>query len=61
MIKSFISNGTTYKTHILYDVFTGKNTAHLLSSEFSNCHGMGKTIEESITSLKIRINQLKNK
>lgn len=48
--------------YLLYkDVFTGLYYANFLGGEFSNCYGQGNTPSEAITSLKIRINQLKNK
>lgn len=43
------------------DVFTGLYYAYLLGGEFNNCYGQGNTSNESIISLKIRVNQLQNK
>lgn len=43
------------------DVFTGLYYAYLLGGEFSNCYGQGNTSNESVISLKIRVNQLRNK
>ncbi len=47
--------------HVYRDVFTGLIYTTLLGGEFSNCHGQGKTEEEAVISLKIRVNQLRNK
>lgn len=43
------------------DVFTGVYTAILLGGEFGNCYGQGRTEDEAIRGLKIRIYQLRNK
>ncbi len=49
------------KANISYDVFTGLYYALLLGGEFSNCYGQGKTTDDAMSSLKIRVNQLRNK
>ena len=49
------------KYSIFRDVFTGLYYSTLLGGEFSNCHGQGSTIDGAIASLKIRVNQLRNK
>lgn len=43
------------------DVFTGLYYAYLLGGEFDNCYGQGSTPDIAVISLKIRINQLRNK
>lgn len=43
------------------DVFTGMFYALLLGGKFSNCYGQGSTAENAVTSLKIRVNQLRGK
>jgi len=48
------------KCSIYRDVFTGLYHSTLLGGEFSNCHGQGTTSDESVTSLKIRVKQLRN-
>ena len=47
--------------HVSRSVFTGLFYTTLLGGEFSNCYGQGSTLEGSISSLKIRVNQLRNK
>lgn len=49
------------KYSIDYSVFTELFYANLLCGEFSNCYGQGKTENGAVTSLKIRVNQLRNK
>jgi len=49
------------KYSIYYDIFTNTYTAQLLGEEFSNCHGQSSTPENAVISLKIRLNQLRNK
>lgn len=46
---------------IFGDVFTGLYQAYLLGGEFDNCSGQGNTPDTAVISLKIRINQLRNK
>jgi len=46
---------------IHYNFFAGLYNSTLLGGEFSNCHGQGLTPEDAIISLKIRVNQLRNK
>ena len=48
------------KYSIYRDVFTGLYYATLLGGEFSNCYGQGSTEKDSVASLKIRVNQLRN-
>lgn len=43
------------------DVFTGLYYATLLGGEFANCYGQGSTPEGAVMSLKLRVNQLRNK
>ena len=45
--------------HIYKNVFTGLYHTTLLGDKFSNYHGQGPTVEDAVTSLKIRVNQLK--
>lgn len=52
---------SSIKYSINKDVFSGMYYSTLLGGEFSNCHGQGSTIEGCIISLKIRVNQLRNK
>lgn len=52
---------TDLKYHLSHDVFTGLYYATLLGGEFSNCYGQGKTEDEAVSSLKLRVNQLRNK
>ena len=49
------------KYSIFREVFTGLYYSSLLGGEFSNCHGQGSTIDGAVASLKIRVNQLRNK
>ena len=49
------------KCSIGYNFFTGLYDSTLLGGEFSNCHGQGKTPQDSIDSLKLRVIQLRNK
>lgn len=44
---------------IYRDVFTQFYYATLLGGEFPNCYGQGSTLEMSVVSLKIRLNQLR--
>jgi len=46
---------------IYRSVFTNLYYTTLLGGEFSNCYGQGSTLDLAITSLKIRVNQLRNK
>ena len=46
---------------IWQDVFTNLYYTTLLGGKFSNCHGQGRTPNEAIISLKIRIGQLQRK
>jgi len=43
------------------DVFTNKYYTTLLGGEFSNCHGQGRTEDEAVRGLKMRIYQLRRK
>lgn len=47
--------------HLYRDVFTNLFYATLLGGEFSNCYGQGSTEQGAVNSLKIRVNQLRNK
>lgn len=47
------------KYHIYRDVFTRLYYTTLLGGEFANCYGQGNTEDEAVTSLKIRVNQLR--
>jgi hypothetical protein len=47
--------------HLYTDVFTRLTYATLLGGEFSNCYGQGNNEAEAVASLKIRVNQLRNK
>jgi hypothetical protein len=49
------------KYHICYNFFTRLYYTTLLGGEFSNCHGQGQTEEGAVVSLRIRVNQLRNK
>lgn len=49
------------KAHIQYSPWTNLYIATLLGGEFDNCYGQGKTPEDSIISLKIRVGQLRKK
>lgn len=44
-----------------YDIFLDMYITTLLGGEFSNCHGQGNTLDNAVISLKIRVNQLRNK
>ena len=44
-----------------YNIFTGLYYTTLLGGEFSNCHGQGRTPDEAVVSLRIRVNQLRRK
>jgi len=46
---------------IYRDIFTSLYHTTLLGGEFANCHGQGSTPEGAVTSLKIRVNQLRRK
>ena len=52
---------TERKCYIGYNFFTRCYDSFLLGSEFNNIYGTGSTIENTIISLKIRINQLTTK
>ena len=43
------------------NIFTGLYHTTLLGGEFANCHGQGRSEHEAFISLKIRVNQLRNK
>lgn len=47
--------------NIYKDIFTGLYYTTLLGGEFDNCHGQGTTEQGAVTSLKIRVNQLRRK
>lgn len=47
--------------HVYKDVFTGLTYTTLLGGEFANCHGQGNNEYTAYISLKIRVNQLRNK
>ena len=47
------------KYDIYYNIFISMYSTTLLGGEFSNCHGQGSTPELAVTSLKIRVNQLR--
>ena len=49
------------KYSIYRDIFTRLYYTTLLGGEFANCHGQGSTAEFAVISLKIRVNQLRNK
>lgn len=49
------------KLSIGYEIFIRMYIATLLGGEFSNTHGQGSTPEGAISSLKIRLIQLRNK
>jgi hypothetical protein len=53
--------GGTMKFSFSRDVFTGLYSTTLLGGEFSNCHGQGSTIEGAVSSLKMRVYQLRRK
>ena len=55
------SNDNELKYDISYNVYTNLYYATLLNGEFSNCYGQGETEDDAITSLKIRVKQLRNK
>jgi hypothetical protein len=46
---------------IWYNVFMGMYYTTLLGGEFANCHGQGSTPDDAVDSLKLRVNQLRNK
>lgn len=50
-----------FKYHLGYDVFSGLYNATLLGGEFANTYGHGKTEENAVSSLKLRLIQLRNK
>ncbi len=43
-----------------YEIFIGMHIACLLGGEFANCYGQGKTPEDAVDSLKLRVIQLRN-
>ena len=49
------------KYSIFFDIFKGMYYSTLLGGEFSNCHGQELTENGAVISLKIRVNQLRNK
>jgi hypothetical protein len=53
--------GGAMKFSVSRDVFTGLYSTILLGGEFPNCHGQGSTVEGAVSSLKIRVYQLRNK
>jgi hypothetical protein len=62
MTKQFtVANYTKMKYSLYHDVFTNMFYTTLLGGEFSNCHGLGSTPEGAVSSLKLRVNQLRNK
>lgn len=61
MMNSKLKNDETIKHTLYQDVFSGLFFAELLGGEFPNCYGHGSTSKDAISSLKIRIYQLRNK
>jgi hypothetical protein len=59
---TWTSHGKEYhfKYNLGYDVFTRLYTANLLGGEFSNTYGQGETEEGAVSSLKLRLIQLRN-
>ena len=51
----------TINYSVYRDVFTGSYYTTLLGGEFANCHGQGRTEDEAVRGLKIRIYQLRRK
>lgn len=49
------------KYNIYRDVFSDMVYALLLGAEFPNTYGQGKTPEQAVQGLKIRVNQLKRR
>lgn len=47
------------KANIVYDAVNAVYGATLLGGEFSNCDGCGKTPEQALMVLKIRVHQLR--
>ena len=60
-MNSKLKNDETIKHTLYQDVFSGLFFAELLGGEFPNCYGQGSSPECAISSLKIRIYQLRNK
>lgn len=60
---TWISNGQEhhFKYHLDYDRFRGMYVAYLLGGEFDNTYGHGKTEDDAVSSLKIRLIQRRNK
>ena len=56
---STLKNNESFEHTLYRNVFTGLYYAELLGGKFSNCYGQGSTPESAITSLKIRIYQLR--
>ena len=46
---------------VLWRDLSGLYNTTLLGGEFSNCHGQGNTPEGAVTSLKIKVYQLRDK
>lgn len=51
----------TIKYHLSRDIFKRLYDATLLGGEFANIYGQGKTEEDAVESLKLRVIQLRNK
>lgn len=60
-MNSKLKNNETIAHTLYQDVFSGLFFAELLGGEFPNCYGQGSTSKDAISSLKIRIYQLRNK
>ena len=60
---TWVSNGKTQeiKCHLYFDLFQRLYYTNLLGGEFANTYGQGKTPDEAIASLKIRLFQLRAK
>lgn len=59
--KTVFADGGDIKYHLDYDIFNRLYIATLLGGEFDNTYGHGKTEENAVSSLKLRIIQLRNK
>lgn len=57
--ERFLNQTEPLQYDIFYDVFTSKYYTTLLGGEFANCHGQGSTEAEAVTSLQMRVNQLR--
>jgi len=51
----------TISYSVYRDVFTNTFYTTLLGGEFANCHGQGRTEDEAVRGLKMRIYQLRKK